>query len=376
MKGRNDNPTGYLSPQLVPTKVSVAGRTYDLGLKMPFEAEVRKEPQEKEAKCLGSMQVLIHANDVEVNKAAQRLVVELANQVGQQRPTNPVPISTAAVVDAYLIYKDDGGAAEGYLKVRARKVRFFARQYPELPTSPEPLRDYLRQFKTGVVPTRQDQWKALSDLYKYASREYHISNPMLAVDKPHFKKKPGKRLSKDEAKQFVGAIETDLEWAIATCYFGLRLRRIEAERLLSGEIKSDYITVTDGKERGEELPLLSIFRELLLKLENHGPEGRHFPIRGDTMAYHIGRIGERAGLRVTPHMLRNTAAALWYHYNGDKSSNRMLLRHSTDDMTDHYSNQFLDELRVKDERHNPMLNLMRELGLAPPYPNTSSAPPA
>jgi hypothetical protein len=42
-------------------------------------------------------------------------------------------------------------------------------------------------------------------------------------------------------------------------------------------------------------------------------------------------------------------------------------------MTDHYSPLTIDELRVKDERYNPMLNLMRELGLAPDmtYQNTT-----
>ena len=308
--------------------------------------------------------------------------------IGIEKPaskSSKTPPGTQEIIDAYLPYMEDGGAAEGYLKVRARKLRFFARQHPRLPDDPEVIRRYLRQFKTANVPTRQDQWKALAALYRFATKTYGIPNPMLDVDKPHFKKKPGKRLSRDQAKRFLSVVETDLEWSLVTCYFGLRLRRIEAERLLSEEIKSDYITVVGGKERGEELPLLPLFKDMLDKVENHGPNGRHFPIKADTMAYHIERIGRRAGFEVTPHMLRNTAAALWYYYGGDKSSNRMLLRHSTDDMTDHYSNEFLDELRAKDERHNPMLNLMRELGLAPSeydrlktrgdklaYPNTGS----
>ncbi|GAI84997.1 unnamed protein product, partial [marine sediment metagenome] len=52
----------------------------------------------------------------------------------------PEPPSTQDAVAAYLTRMEDTGAANGYLKVRARKLRFFARQYPELPTSPEPIR--------------------------------------------------------------------------------------------------------------------------------------------------------------------------------------------------------------------------------------------
>jgi integrase len=337
------------SPILVSQVVTVAGKTYNLGLGRDFDAEVLK--------------------------AAGELISQAANlkPIGQPAVQR---LSTSAIIAEYLIYKADGGAVEGYLKVRARKLHFFARQYPELPTIPEPIHVYLRQFRTDNVPTRQDQWKALSDLYKYAAKEYHIPNPMLEVEKPHFKKKPGKRLSHDEAKAFLTAVKTDLEWAIVTGYFGLRLRGIEAERLRSGDIRSDFITVWDGKERTEELPLLPLFREKLMAVGNgREPTEPHFGMKESTLSYHIEQVGQRVGLHVTPRVLRNTAAALWYYYDGDKSSNRLLLRHSTEDMTDHYSNEFLDELRLKDERHNPMLNLMRELGLVPNYQNTSSAPP-
>lgn len=293
--------------------------------------------------------------------------------------SQPLP-STQELADAYLTYMEDGGAAEGYRKVRARKLRFFARQHPELPTDPEIIRAYLRQFKTADVPTRQDQWKVLSALYKYAYQDNPNDNPMLKVDKPRFRKKSGQRLSRDQAKLLVSAIKTDLEWALATCYFALRFRRVEAERLRFGDIKSDYIVV-QGKERTEELPLLPIFRDKLLKLRNnHSPNDPVFGLKADTLAYHIGQLFKRArleGVRGSPHTLRNTAGALWSTFGGDWTSNRQLLRHSAKTMTDHYSPLTIDELRAKDERYNPMLNLLRELGLAPSlatnYQNTSSA---
>jgi integrase/recombinase XerD len=274
--------------------------------------------------------------------------------------------SVSKAIEAYLVYKADGGASEGYLSVRARKLRFFAKQYPSLLVSSEDIRVYLRQFKTSDVPTRQDQWKALSDLFKFATNTYCISNPMLQVDKPRFKKKSGQRLSRDQAKRLLSVVETDLEWAIITCYFGLRFRRIEAERLPVGDIKSDYIVVK-GKERTEELPLLSEFRDKLLKVQNSKrPNEPLFGIKGDTLAYHINQLFRRAGIegvRGSPHTLRNTAGALWSTFGGDWTSNRQLLRHSAKTMTDHYSPLTIDELRVKDEHYNPMLCLMRELGL-------------
>lgn len=286
-------------------------------------------------------------------------------------------IGTQDLIDEYLLYKADGGAAKGYLSVRERKLRFFARQYPLLPGTSEAIRSYLRQFKAGDVPTRQDQWKALSDLYKFAAHKYGIPNPMAEVEKPRLKKKPGQRLSREEAKRLLSAIRSDLEWALITLHFGLRIRGgEEAERLLAGDIKSDYIVVR-GKVRTDELPLLPVFREKLLALMNcQRPSDQYFSITASTMGYHIEKVYRRAGIdgsELGPRRLRNTASSLWYEFDGDQASNKQLLRHSEQTMTDHYSYLTINQLRAKEDRHNPMLNLMRELGLAPPFSNTSNA---
>lgn len=320
------------------------------------------------------------AGELLPKELSEKLIAQLTSsesgEVTGQYLTEIPSVSTIEVVNAFLTYKADGGAADGYLRVLLRKLRFFARQYPELPASPEPIRVYLRQFKTDNVPTRQDQWKGLSMLYKFAAGTYGISNPMVLVDKPRFKKKSGQRLSRDQAKILLSAVETDLEWALVICYFGLRFRRVEAERLEFGDIQSDYLIVK-GKERTEELPLLPLFRDKLLRLRNdQSPSHPVFGLKSDTLAYHIRQIFKRAGIegvRASPHTLRNTAGALWSTFGGDWTSNRQLLRHSAKTMTNHYSPLTIDELRVKDERYNPMLNLMRELGLAPVYQDTSSA---
>ena len=200
---------------------------------------------------------------------------------------------------------------------------------------------------------------------------------MLEVDKPRFKKKPGQRLSRDQAKILISTIKTDLEWALFTLHFGLRFRGgEEAGRLFCGDIKSDFIIVR-GKVQTDELPLLPIFREKLLILQDGKPSDVPLiPISANTMAYHIEKVYRRAGIDGTElgsRRLRNTAASLWYEFGGDQASNKQLLRHSVQTMTDHYSYLTLSQLRAKEELHNPMLNIMRELGLAPPYPNTSSA---
>ena len=198
-------------------------------------------------------------------------------------------------------------------------------------------------------------------------------------------------MSQDQARSYLQAINTAVDWALVMCYFGLRFRRAEAQRLHFGDIKEDYIIV-HGKERTEELPLLPTFRKMLLQLKNgQGPgeavfSGEKGPLCAETLSLHIEKLFQKTtieGVRGSPHTLRNTAGRLWLVYGGDQGANRQLLRHSPQTMTDHYSELSLAELMTKERKHNPMLNLMRELGhevpewlpsgpLDPPMQNTSS----
>lgn len=314
----------------------------------------------------------------EMAEQRQRILEEIDQDVQtklRREQFQQLALKTQEVVEEYITYKDDCGSAEGYLTVRARKLRFFARQHPTLPCEPQVLRGYLRQFRTDDVPTRQDQWKAVSDLYKFAAREYRIPNPMSEVEKPHFKKKAQQRLTREQTKHFIKSLKSDRQWAIATCFFGLRFRRIEGERLLWGDIRDDVIFVR-GKVRDEDLPLHPVFKERLALRNGQSPNESYFGIKGDALAYHVEQMFKRAGIegvRASPGTLRNTAARLWLTFGGDSRANNQLMRHGEHNIHDHYTTLSLDELMVMEDRFNPMLNLMRELGLAPPYPNTSSA---
>jgi len=296
------------------------------------------------------------------------------------QPNESKKVNTADLIKLFLDYKRAGGGSPEYVDGQKRRLNVFTRYYPQLPDQPTQIEAYLSRF-SNETPTGQDTWMTLKMLFDFASSRHGVPNPMTQVRKPHFRKKAGQRMSREQSKQFLTAVQTPLEWALVTCYFGLRLRRSEAGRLTFADIKSDFIVV-QGKERTEELPLHPVFRDKLLALRNGSPpgapvfRGRNGALTGSTLAYHIEQIFSRAkleGVRGSPHTLRNTAAVLYSSFGGDWASNRQLLRHSAQTMTDHYCHLTPDELREKDARHNPMLSLMRELGLVPDFPNSSSA---
>ena len=53
----------------------------------------------------------------------------------------------------------------------------------------------------------------------------------------------------------------------------------------------------------------------------------------------------------------------------DSFSNRRLLRHTTTQMTDRYNELNLEELKIKDRQHNPLLRILSrsEPGKKPDY---------
>lgn len=68
-----------------------------------------------------------------------------------------------------------------------------------------------------------------------------------------------------EVISLLKVVETDREWALFNCYFGLALRRSEALRIRFCDIGEDDILI-HGKKRDGRVPLSPEFRQSLLKL--------------------------------------------------------------------------------------------------------------
>jgi len=271
---------------------------------------------------------------------------------------------TTEVIDKFLATKRASGASDAYLAGLKRRLRVFARYFPELPTRPEQIEEYLSRF-SRETPTAQDNWKVLSMLYGFANTRHGLPNPILQVAKPKFKPKTPRRLTETEAKALLSVIRTDREQAIVYTFLGLGLRLSEAQRLRFRDIGDDTILV-HGKERTEEIPLLPEIRDALLKLSNgRKPDdpvfwGLQGPLSTSSFDHIIRQLFARAGItgrKTSAHTLRHTRGALWAASGGDTASSRRLLRHRTTQMTDLYSQLNFTELRAKEERYNPLRTL-------------------
>jgi len=202
--------------------------------------------------------------------------------------------------------------------------------------------------------------------------------------------KPPEHLSFSQARALLNAIRNDIERGLVYCLFGLGLRLGETRRLTQVDIGEDTIRTIRGKEREEPAPLAPPIREALLRLaEGRRPDepifqGRQGPLSDSRIQDIIKQLFLRAGItgvRPSPHTLRHSKGVLSTMLGLDQFSSKRLLRHRSMEMTDRYNELNLEELKIKDRRHNPLLWILgqSELGKKPDYaqsqPDVGVAPP-
>ena len=295
----------------------------------------------------------------------KRQEISEATSVQQQISHNELTlhsIRTAEVVDRFLASKQAAGLAEDSIENYRDMLNAFARQYPILPTTPEPIEEFLTS-KMGQ--TRFNYYSRLVGLYKFASQRLGLPNPMEKIEKPRFKSKEPDSLNKKQARELRDAIANDRERGLVYLYLGQAFRLSEALRLNVGDIRDDTILV-HGKERVESIPLLPEVRDVLLKLSGGrsssepvflGQRGR---LGADMAQLYIKRLFRRAeidGVKQSPHTLRHTFATLATIAGCDTYSVARLMHHqvnSRTSMTVHYIHLNLDDLRVKLERYSPL----------------------
>jgi integrase/recombinase XerD len=306
--------------------------------------------------------------------AIKKLISELDTPSDEQPPSS---FNTREVIDKFLASKKSIGRSEETLRTYLNTLRPFARAYPELPSTPEPIEKYIAEHR-GTGSTAKNIYRFLGTFYNWASDRLDVVNPMAKVEKPTSKAKPPQHLTVTQAKALLSAIRTALELALVTCFFGLGLRLSEALRLKVIDIGENTIMV-HGKERDELAILPAQFRDALVNLTKGKSEqeyvftGRQGPLSDSRIQGIIKELFKRAnitGVRSSPHTLRHSKGVLSTMFGLDPFSNRRLLRHTSTQMTDRYNELNLEELRQKDSMYNPMLRLLNkpELGKKPDYP--------
>lgn len=156
--------------------------------------------------------------------------------------------------------------------------------------------------------------------------------------------------------------------AILALLAGSGLRAGEVATLKLSDINWHDSSLKVRGKTGERLvPVDRTTLRLLRRYVTHGRRGRHAhvfvyngrAITGRTITLLLMRMSHRAGLnrRITPHLLRHTAATVYLRNGGDVTSLRRILGHSTLATTALYLHWVPDDLQAKLERYS-LLNSM------------------
>ncbi len=283
---------------------------------------------------------------------------------------------TMEVVQKFLASKEHAvthDTIRGYKSI----LNKFAREYPVLPITPDPIEEYLRSKPSRS--TASQNYSVLRLLYEFAEERYGARNVVKKVKRPRFKHKDADCFTIEQVRVLLDVIETDRERALVYLYLGHGFRLSEAVRVNIGEIDEDRIYI-HGKERDEWYPLLPEAREVLLKLANgrnadepvfmSNQKRRLCP---EMARENIRQLCKRAGIngmKTTPHTYRHTFSTLAYLGGCDKVSVSLLLRHKNENVTDQYlhlsSQQRVQLVREKLERYSP-LRLVNDRHRVPLY---------
>ena len=189
-------------------------------------------------------------------------------------------------------------------------LKHLAQHCRELPSHHRQLVSSLANPKL-CQESRHDLERVLRRFFKWASREYRVTNPMLDVEPIPRKKTIPRVLSTPEIEAVWKACDTERDRAMVALVLdtGLRLGEIaamEKRHLLDGVLR------VDGKVGQRQVPVTPQVKDMLLRLGDDVSfwigRRRRLTISGVQQAYK--RILRRAGLTGPklsgPHCLRHT----------------------------------------------------------------------
>jgi integrase/recombinase XerD len=149
---------------------------------------------------------------------------------------------------------------------------------------------------------------------------------------------------------------------------GLRLSEVIALNWGDVDVSSGIIKVVSGKGRKARIVLIGFnARRALLRYQGEvvlgddkpvfqNGSGRRFTVSG--MRSWVLRIGDRAGIKLSPHALRRTFATLALKAGMNVFQLQGLLGHSSLEMTRRYVAMLDEDLVDAHKKHGPIDNLL------------------
>lgn len=275
-------------------------------------------------------------------------------------------ISTAEAVKLYLDSRRSKGIAQHSIELYCSLLTRFVETYPELPTRPEPVEEFIAQFSCQNS-TRRTYYRILKRLYRFLGKRYQISNPMDLIETPAAPRKLIESLDPGELGRLLAEPLSSRDRAAILVMSGCGLRQGEARALTPADIYADTIRVS-GKTGERIVPASPGIITALLALRDNGADnapifwGAH--VRRPLGSAGFERLTQRAfqqagitGKRASPHTLRHTFGRICIVNGMDISVLQVLMGHTSITTTAKYLCFATREVDDKYRRYAPLSHL-------------------
>lgn len=214
--------------------------------------------------------------------------------------------------------------------------------------------------------------RAVRAFLNFCVREELLSvSPMRNITMPKRDKLLPNYLTVTEVTRLLDACETERERTLLLVLLDTGLRATEVCNLNGGHIDhaSGAIIVKQGKGRKDRAVFLGSrsIKQLMRFYRQDGKPGNDEPVfrseRGQGrltrsgLRQAISRIGERAGVKVSPHKLRRTFATWAWRSGIDIKALQALMGHSDLSTLPAYLGIDVDDLRRSHNKHGPVDNM-------------------
>ena len=278
---------------------------------------------------------------------------------------NPTPplVDWQRIRAAFMSEQRASGASKATLEYHAGCwTRFLKFWDGETPLDRFVLRGYLESLRETCNRTSiNTYWRSLRTFFQWAYREElapHDPSERVNAPKPDVTRKTP--LEADAMHALLESANTKRDRAILALMLDTGLRRREVCELTADDVDLDAgsVTVRHSKSgRFRVVPIgpdaARIIRKWAHARDEHartffyseGDRNKGEPLTPRGLRQAIVRIGQRAGVKVTPHLLRHSFARLWVVQGGASLPLQTFLGHSSLAVTERYVTLNFNDLR-------------------------------
>ncbi len=299
------------------------------------------------------------------------------------RTADTSPLNLAFAVDLWLQHLEARGCSANTLTVYRYILSTFIEIVGNLPltdVTPDLVRAYLvARRRQGKSPqTVAGNFRTLSTFFAWCVQQsLSDANPCQSVDAPKREKVLKRALSVEEAERLLTACAgTDFvrvrDRALLLVLLDAGIRISECHQLRVGDVAQEGGIIIRGKggryryvflTHETRLALLRYVR-LLGNLPADAPlwwsRGRGKPLALEGLKQAVENIGRRAGVKVSPHVLRRTFAVFSLRHGMDLHRLQILMGHADIQTTQVYLSLVEDDLKQAHEQHSPLRMLRKK----------------